>query len=329
MKQILLLAFTIIISTSLLAQNDQRPGFYTIPDSVKATGFITDVIMVNKKDAKRTGALINVNNQFFLGLSKNKSKKKIIQLFNQYRHLGVSLKGIPFNWDENKTYKLLVLIAGDSATKTSIVSGYIFLPDEQKWKMVESKIFKSLYNIHTVLAESNDNKKYASTFSNRWLLRSNNTWKALDSQTTKPPMLRPMSNIDSAAQQKIEEDNLIAKLPKDSVTYKEGIFYQHLKEGTGKLVNLTDTVVIFYKGWLFSDGSVFDETKDKPATFPLSRLIRGWQIGVPQCKVGGKIRLFIPSGSAYGIRTFATDIPPNNTLVFDVEVVEVKEKVEK
>ena len=93
------------------------------------------------------------------------------------------------------------------------------------------------------------------------------------------------------------------------------------------MVNITDTVVIFYKGWLFSDGSVFDETKEKPATFPLSRLIRGWQIGVPQCKVGGKIRLFIPSGSAYGIRTFATDIPPNSTLVFDVEVVEVREKM--
>jgi FKBP-type peptidyl-prolyl cis-trans isomerase FkpA len=92
-------------------------------------------------------------------------------------------------------------------------------------------------------------------------------------------------------------------------------------------VQLTDTVVVHYKGWLFSNGSVFDETKEKQATFPLARLIRGWQIGVPQCKVGGKIRLFIPSGSAYGIRTFATDIPPNSTLVFDVEVVEVKERI--
>ena len=329
MKRLLLFFYSIIFCLPLLAQNNQRQGFYTIPDSIKATGFITDVIIVNKKDAKRTGVLINVDNQFFLGLSKNKSKKKIIQLFNQYRHLAVSPKGIPFNWEENKIYKLLVLIAGDSATKTSIVSGYIYLPDENKWKLVESKFFKSLYNIHTVLAESSDTKNYAATFSNRWLLRSNNTWKALDSQTTKPPVLRPISNIDSIAQQKIEEENLIAKLPKDSVTYKEGIFYQHIKEGTGRIVNITDTVVIFYKGWLFSNGSVFDETKEKPATFPLSRLIRGWQIGVPQCKVGGKIRLFIPSGSAYGIRTFATDIPPNSTLVFDVEVKEVREKIEK
>jgi FKBP-type peptidyl-prolyl cis-trans isomerase FkpA len=116
---------------------------------------------------------------------------------------------------------------------------------------------------------------------------------------------------------------------KDSIQFKDGIFYQVLKEGTGKQLQVTDTVIIHYKGWLFSNGRVFDETKDKPATFPLNRLIRGWQVGVPQCRVGGKIRLYIPSGSAYGIRTFTTDIPPNSTLVFDVEVLEAKEKLIK
>jgi FKBP-type peptidyl-prolyl cis-trans isomerase len=170
-------------------------------------------------------------------------------------------------------------------------------------------------------------KKYSVQFNNRWLLRSTNSWKALDSQTTKPPVLRPMSNIDSIAQQKKEVDELNSKLPKDSVTYTDGIFYQSLKEGNGRLVTISDTVVIHYKGWLFSNGNVFDQTKEKPATFPLSRLIRGWQIGVPQCRVGGTIRLFIPSGSAYGIRTLSTSIPPNSTLVFDVEVLEVKEKL--
>jgi FKBP-type peptidyl-prolyl cis-trans isomerase FkpA len=136
-------------------------------------------------------------------------------------------------------------------------------------------------------------------------------------------LLLPLSHSATA---EIEEDNLISKIPKDSVVYKEGIFYQLLKEGSGRPVNVTDPVVVHYKGWLFSDGSVFDETKEKPATFPLNRPTIGWQIGLPQCKTGGKIRLYIPSGSAYGIRTFATDIPPNSTLVFDVEVLEVKEK---
>jgi FKBP-type peptidyl-prolyl cis-trans isomerase len=53
-------------------------------------------------------------------------------------------------------------------------------------------------------------------------------------------------------------------------------------------------------------------------------LIRGWQIGVPLCKVGGKIRLVIPSNLAYSIRTRAAKIPPNSILVFEIEVVDAK-----
>ena len=69
MKRFLLFFYSIIFCLPVLAQNNQQQGLYYIPDSVKATGFITDLIIVNKKDAKRTGALINVDNQFFLGLT--------------------------------------------------------------------------------------------------------------------------------------------------------------------------------------------------------------------------------------------------------------------
>jgi FKBP-type peptidyl-prolyl cis-trans isomerase len=166
-------------------------------------------------------------------------------------------------------------------------------------------------------------------FTNRWLQRSNGTWKALDSQTTKPPSLRQMSNIDSLIQQKTEENLLRSKLPKDSVVYEEGMFYQTIKEGSGRLVKVTDTLSVHYTGSLFSDGSVFDETTNKPATFPLERLIKGWQLGLVHCKVGGKMRLYLPSGSAYGIRTRSAEIPPNSILVFDVEVLDAKEKIAK
>ena len=97
-----------------------------------------------------------------------------------------------------------------------------------------------------------------------------------------------------------------------------------MKEGTGKQVSVNDTVVAYYKGYLLKDGSVFDETKDKPAIFPLNRLIKGWQIGVPLCKVGGKIKLIIPSNLGYSIRTRAAKIPPNSILVFEIEVVDAK-----
>jgi FKBP-type peptidyl-prolyl cis-trans isomerase FkpA len=308
-------------ATLLCVTAQAQQGFYTVPDSVKATGFITDIIVTNKKDPKKITAVIKVNDRIYLSLAKNKTKKETSGYFHKEK-----LQRWNYDWKYNETYKLLVMTASDSASNSSIWSGYIFLPDEKKWKLLGTQIYNDTAGLKNIKAANINNKKYTVTFSNRWLLRSNNTWKALDTQTTKPPVLRPFSNIDSIAQQKTEEEILRAKLPADSVTYKDGIFYQTIKEGTGRLVQLTDTVVVHYKGSLFSNGSIFDQTKEKPATFPLSRLIRGWQIGVPQCKVGGKIRLFIPSGNAYGIRTFATDIPPNSTLVFDVEVVEVKEK---
>jgi len=102
-----------------------------------------------------------------------------------------------------------------------------------------------------------------------------------------------------------------------------GVYYQVLKEGTGPQVKLSDTVTVHYKGMLLN-GQVFDETKEEPATFPLNRLIKGWQLGVPMCKAGGKIKLVIPSGLAYSIRSRATTIPPNSILIFEVEVQSVK-----
>ena len=95
-----------------------------------------------------------------------------------------------------------------------------------------------------------------------------------------------------------------------------------LKEGDGAAVTVNDTLVINYKGQLLN-GFVFDQTKDKPATFPLKRLIKGWQIGLPFCKQGGKIRIIIPSALGYSIRNLAV-IPPNNVLIFDIEVLAIK-----
>ena len=78
------------------------------------------------------------------------------------------------------------------------------------------------------------------------------------------------------------------------------------------------------KGYLLSDGSVFDQTKTTPATFPLKRLIKGWQVALPMCREGGTVRIIIPSGMAYGIRARSKAIPPNSILVFDVEVVSTR-----
>lgn len=168
-----------------------------------------------------------------------------------------------------------------------------------------------------------------------WCQRNNGSWKNLTPNNPALPVVNLYSQIDSLEQ--LNRDKRLMELYRlsstrfdkddpDSLAYKEynNIYYVIMKEGTGRQVSVNDTVTVFYKGSLLSDNSVFDQTKDKPATFPLKRLIMGWQIGVPLCKVGGKIRIIIPSNLAYSIRTRAAKIPPNSILVFEVEVIDAK-----
>jgi FKBP-type peptidyl-prolyl cis-trans isomerase len=102
-----------------------------------------------------------------------------------------------------------------------------------------------------------------------------------------------------------------------------GLEVWDLVEGKGTEVKAGETVTIRYTGWL-TDGKVFDTTEKEgkePATFPLKRLIKGWQEGLPGIKPGGVRRLKIPADLAYGAKGFGDDIPPNSTIVFEIEVI--------
>ncbi|MEL6943034.1 MAG: FKBP-type peptidyl-prolyl cis-trans isomerase, partial [Bacteroidota bacterium] len=113
----------------------------------------------------------------------------------------------------------------------------------------------------------------------------------------------------------LEENNIEA----DSTD--QGIFYFFEEEGEGENVPSGATVTVKYKGY-FLNGTVFDETEgDATATFPLSGVIRGWQLGIPLFKKGGKGTIFLPSALAYGPSGNAS-IPPNTVLAFDIEVIE-------
>ena len=151
-----------------------------------------------------------------------------------------------------------------------------------------------------------------------------------DTFTRRPSLTKPVidlyKNADSAARAKEERAiilNAVRAGQIDTTGYVDGVYYKVLKAGTGRLVKVTDTVVAFYKGSLLN-GEVFDQTKTEPATFPLNRLIKGWQIGLTKCRVGGKIQLIIPSALAYSIRARSSKIPPDSILLFEIEVVAVK-----
>jgi FKBP-type peptidyl-prolyl cis-trans isomerase len=109
-------------------------------------------------------------------------------------------------------------------------------------------------------------------------------------------------------------------------TTASGLQYKITKEGEGKSPKATDTVVVHYKGTLL-DGTEFDSSykRNEPAEFPLNRVIPGWTEGLQLLKEGGKATLTIPSDLAYGKQgTPGGPIGPDETLIFEVELIKVK-----
>jgi FKBP-type peptidyl-prolyl cis-trans isomerase FkpA len=106
-----------------------------------------------------------------------------------------------------------------------------------------------------------------------------------------------------------------------------GLAYKIIKEGTGKTPMPTDNVEVHYHGTLI-DGTVFDSSKDRATkvTFPLNRVIKGWTEGLQLIKEGGSVKLVIPAALAYGDAGAPPKIPGGATLVFDVELFEIKKK---
>ena len=112
-----------------------------------------------------------------------------------------------------------------------------------------------------------------------------------------------------------------------AVVTDSGLVYRSLKDGSGPSPAATDTVKVHYRG-SFPDGKEFDSSfkRNQPAEFPLNRVIKCWTEGVQKMKVGGKAKLTCPSGIAYGERGAGNVIPPNATLVFEVELLGVQGK---
>ena len=132
-------------------------------------------------------------------------------------------------------------------------------------------------------------------------------------------------SLNASAQNAVAE--AAAKEP-GAVVSKTGLVYRALKEGNGASPTAADTVKVHYKG-TFPDGKEFDSSysRGQPAEFPLNRVIKCWTEGVQRIKVGGKAKLTCPSAIAYGERgTPGGPIPPNATLIFEVELLGIAGK---
>jgi FKBP-type peptidyl-prolyl cis-trans isomerase len=106
---------------------------------------------------------------------------------------------------------------------------------------------------------------------------------------------------------------------------ESGLQYQVLEAGEGPRPDSDDLVRVHYQGALL-DGTVFDSSieRGQPADIPVSQVVPGWQEGIALMPVGSKYRLWIPAGLAYGEGgTPGGPIPPNSTLVFEVELLEI------
>ncbi len=108
-------------------------------------------------------------------------------------------------------------------------------------------------------------------------------------------------------------------------TTASGLQYKVLKQGTGPTAKATDAVTTNYRGTLI-DGKEFDSSfkRGEPATFPVSGVIKGWTEALQLMNVGSRYQLFVPPSLAYGERGAGQDIGPNETLIFEVELLAIK-----
>lgn len=346
MKSFTLTTFCLFIflSTELVAQSRTNPFVTEYPqaDSVKISHLLANVSVGDFQSRKPvlTGLRSSLGTLSLNAIGQQKSVAFTFPVGAQVVAKGINVQesgrgelSWNFAWKPNTIYQLMLIVAlSDTTQKNMIYSGYLFLPDENKWKLIGSCLIdgqRTTLKNPATFASGNNETDSAARFSAVWLRRTNRSWKNLVSTAVPAPVItfRDAPYVDSDEQYKREKEqieNAITEGKSEKLTYKDGVYYAVMREGTGKQVSLTDSIVVFLNGYQFHNKAVFMQQLDEPATYPLSKLIKGLQLGLPLCRVGSKIKLVIPSLYAYNIATSSPLFYPNSTLVFEVDLLDIK-----
>ena len=146
-------------------------------------------------------------------------------------------------------------------------------------------------------------------------------------QESSPPAETGQTTAEAPAEQAMPAASAIPMVAGDTITTESGLKYIEMAAGSGPTPEAGQLIGAHYTGWLL-DGTKFDSSRDRgqPLQFPIGqgRVIRGWDEGLMSMSVGGRRLLIIPPGLAYGDRgTPGGPIPPQATLIFDVELVSI------
>ena len=159
--------------------------------------------------------------------------------------------------------------------------------------------------------------------------------KQQDLKLTIPEMQQAIANYQAqqakrmselAIKNQAEGDTFLTKNKTQPgiIELESGLQYKIEKQGSGKKPTQDDSVVVHYRGALIN-GQVFDSSYERgqPITLALNRVIKGWQEALPLMPTGSKWKIYVPSELGYGEQGAGANIPPNSTLVFDIELISI------
>lgn len=143
--------------------------------------------------------------------------------------------------------------------------------------------------------------------------------------TPPPPASGPAGTTAPAGSPALAEP--VAPAAPAMVTLPSGLQYQDLRVGDGNIAETGLTVLVHYNGWL-TNGRKFDSSVDRgqPYQFKLGagRVIRGWDEGIPGMRIGGRRKLIVPASLGFGAQGSGSTIPPNATLVFEIDLLDLR-----